>query len=109
MPLRRLIEVSCLRRRIRGQGLGPAGGRPPSPAFDRTSTPRCLSGHLGLPFPDVADLEPDEPQKTGPEDDDAVDLDQIIERLSWSPAERLRYLLDMLAFEERASKARPIA
>jgi hypothetical protein len=39
-----------------------------------------------------------------PSDDD----DQILERLSWSPAQRLRYLLDMLEFEERAHKARPI-
>jgi hypothetical protein len=38
-----------------------------------------------------------------------VDLDQIIERLKWSPAERLQYLLDMLAFEERARSARPLA
>ena len=43
------------------------------------------------------------------EDREDVDLDQIIERLSWSPAERLQYLLDMLAFEERARLARPIA
>ncbi len=34
------------------------------------------------------------------------DLDQIVERLSWTPLERLRYLLDMLAFEERARRAR---
>ena len=39
---------------------------------------------------------------------DDADLDQIDERLRWSPAERLQYLLDMLAFEERARKARPV-
>jgi hypothetical protein len=35
-----------------------------------------------------------------------VDLDQLCERLSWSPIERLRYLVDMLAFEQRARTAR---
>ncbi len=34
------------------------------------------------------------------------ELDQIRERLSWTPAQRLRYLTDMLAFEERAQRAR---
>ncbi len=38
---------------------------------------------------------------------DAVDLDQIVARLGWSPAERLRYLLDMLDFEEKAHRAKP--
>jgi hypothetical protein len=42
------------------------------------------------------------------QDREGVDLDQIRERLSWSPAERLQYLLDMLAFEESAHNARPI-
>lgn len=37
-----------------------------------------------------------------------VDRDQLCERLSWSPIERLRYLVDMLAFEERAHRARRI-
>ena len=37
-----------------------------------------------------------------------ADLDQIVERLAWTPRERLQYLLDMLAFEERAHVARPI-
>jgi hypothetical protein len=31
---------------------------------------------------------------------------QIAERLRWSPMERLQYLLDMLAFEELARRAR---
>ena len=35
-----------------------------------------------------------------------VDHDQLRERLSWPPVERLRYLVDMLAFEERARRAR---
>ena len=39
---------------------------------------------------------------------DSVDLDQIVERLGWSPAERLRYLLDMLAFEEKAHRAKRV-
>jgi len=37
-----------------------------------------------------------------------VDDDQIAERLSWTPRERLQYLLDMLTFEERARSARPV-
>jgi len=41
-------------------------------------------------------------------DDDAA-IDQIVERLGWSPEERLHYLLDMLAFEERARNARPVS
>lgn len=36
------------------------------------------------------------------------EVDQIVERLAWTPRERLQYLLDMLAFEERAHAARPI-
>lgn len=35
--------------------------------------------------------------------------DQIAERLAWTPRQRLQYLLDMLAFEDRAHRARPIA
>jgi hypothetical protein len=35
-----------------------------------------------------------------------ADEDQIIERLRWTPKQRLDYLLDMLAFEERAGRAR---
>jgi transcriptional regulator with XRE-family HTH domain len=38
-----------------------------------------------------------------------VDRAQIAERLRWTPAERLQYLRDMLAFEERAHRARPVA
>ncbi len=41
--------------------------------------------------------------ETGDED---VHLDQIVERLGRTPAERLRYLLDMLAFEEKARRAK---
>ena len=37
-----------------------------------------------------------------------VEIDQIVERLAWTPRERLDYLLDMLAFEERAHRARRI-
>jgi transcriptional regulator with XRE-family HTH domain len=37
-----------------------------------------------------------------------IDRDQLQERLSWSPAERLQYLIDMVAFEERARRARRI-
>lgn len=36
------------------------------------------------------------------------DRGQIVERLRWPPADRLDYLLDMLAFEEQAHRARPV-
>ena len=37
------------------------------------------------------------------EDSDRV---QIVERLAWTPKQRLDYLVDMIAFEERAHQAR---
>jgi len=37
------------------------------------------------------------------------DRAQIIERLSWTPKQRLAYLVDMVAFEERARRARRLA
>lgn len=40
---------------------------------------------------------------------DSVDPDtrsQIRERLTWTPAERLAYLVDMVAFEHRVRSAR---
>ena len=40
------------------------------------------------------------------EDRSSVDLDQLAERLRWKPIERLRYLVDMVAFEDRARRAR---
>ena len=40
------------------------------------------------------------------EDLSSVDFDQLAERLRWTPLERLRYLADMVAFEERARAAR---
>ena len=35
-----------------------------------------------------------------------TDLDQIVERLSWTPKQWLTYLVDMLGFEERARRLR---
>jgi hypothetical protein len=55
------------------------------------------------PKRDTSSTERDGPVSNG----DAVDLDQIVERLGWTPAERLRYLLDMLAFEKKAHRAKP--
>jgi hypothetical protein len=49
----------------------------------------------------------EQPKISDPADD--VEIDQIVERLGWTPRERLQYLLDMLAFEERARHARPVA
>jgi hypothetical protein len=41
-------------------------------------------------------------------DEEQADLDQIVERLGWTPSERLQYLLDMLEFEELARRARRV-
>jgi hypothetical protein len=41
-------------------------------------------------------------------DEEQTDLDQIVERLGWTPSERLQYLLDMLEFEELARRARRV-
>ena len=40
-----------------------------------------------------------------PLDQRGAEDDQIGERLGWTPKQRLQYLLDMLAFEERAHRA----
>jgi hypothetical protein len=42
-------------------------------------------------------------QPEGPDQDERA---QIGERLRWTPAQRLSYLKDMLAFERRAQRAR---
>ena len=45
------------------------------------------------------------------EDRSEVDADtrsQIRERLKWTPAQRLSYLKDMVAFERRAQEARRV-
>ena len=47
--------------------------------------------------------------EVGVEDTGDVDLDQIVERLGWTPFERLQYLLDMLEFEELAHNARRVS
>jgi hypothetical protein len=39
---------------------------------------------------------------------DADTRSQIRERLKWTPAERLSYLKDMVAFERRAQEARRV-
>jgi hypothetical protein len=50
-----------------------------------------------------------DPSGTPPRVAIATDDDQIAERLRWSPKERLDYLLDMLAFEESARRARLVS
>jgi transcriptional regulator with XRE-family HTH domain len=42
----------------------------------------------------------------GPQTD--ADIDQVRERLAWTPMQRLRYLEDMLAFEEQAHRAQVV-
>jgi hypothetical protein len=39
---------------------------------------------------------------------DDADCYQIAERLHWTPKQRLAYLVDMIAFEERAHRARRV-
>ena len=39
-------------------------------------------------------------------DESSVDRDQLAERRRWTPLERLRYLTDLVAFEDRARRAR---
>jgi hypothetical protein len=41
-----------------------------------------------------------------PIQDEDPDRAQIVERLGWTPKQRLDYLVDMVAFEERARRAR---
>ena len=41
-------------------------------------------------------------------DESSVDRDQLAERRRWMPIERLRYLADMVAFEDRARGARMV-
>jgi hypothetical protein len=45
-------------------------------------------------------------KKEAPDPTDNADRDQIAERLGWTPKQRLVYLVDMVAFEERAHRAR---
>jgi hypothetical protein len=47
-------------------------------------------------------------RRAEPDPTDAADRDQIAERLGWTPKQRLVYLVDMVAFEERAHRARRI-
>ena len=58
----------------------------------------------------VSLLMAEQPGQPGPRTrPDDVEVDQIVERLGWTPRERLQYLLDMLDFEERAHGARPVS
>jgi hypothetical protein len=60
-------------------------------------------------MPEVAEQERDQSGKPRLDRRDLVEVDQIVERLGWSPAERLQYLVDVLAFEQRARRARRLA
>lgn len=53
----------------------------------------------------AADLHPPASSEGAAAD---ADLDQIAERLGWTPWGRLQYLLDMLEFEELAHRARRV-
>jgi hypothetical protein len=56
----------------------------------------------------MADPQPSasSPVERAPSQVDAADRDQMAERLRWTPKQRLAYLADMIAFEERARRAR---
>jgi len=51
------------------------------------------------------DPRPVDPERSAPREDDS-DRDQIVERLGWTPQQRLKYLVDMVAFEARVHRAR---
>jgi len=51
---------------------------------------------------------PDDPRLEGMGMESVAGEDQIAQMLAAPPRERLQYLLDMLAFEERAHRARPL-
>jgi hypothetical protein len=58
----------------------------------------------------MAGLPPSASPQTerAPSQVDAADRDQLAERLRWTPKQRLAYLVDMIAFEERAHRARRV-
>jgi hypothetical protein len=74
-----------------------AGRRVPEKESEKNKTKRHAPSMLRSPM--ISDGDDRAP----------VDADQIAERLSWTPRQRLRYLLDMLDFEERARRARRIS
>ena len=45
------------------------------------------------------------PLSGGQHEEEDSDHAQIVERLSWTPKQRLAYLVDMVAFEERVRRA----
>ena len=51
---------------------------------------------------------PDDPRLAGMGRESVAGEDQVAQMLAVSPRERLKCLLDMLAFEERAHRARPV-
>jgi hypothetical protein len=53
-------------------------------------------------------VSPDDPRLEGMGKESVAGEDQIAQMLAAAPRERLRCLLDMLAFEERAHRARPL-
>jgi hypothetical protein len=56
----------------------------------------------------MAQLEPQPPNINALAGSGREHEDQIAERLRWTPKQRLDYLLDILAFEERAHRARRV-
>jgi hypothetical protein len=51
---------------------------------------------------------PDDPRLQGMGTESVAGEDQIAQMLALPPRERLRWLLEVLAFEERAHRARPV-
>jgi hypothetical protein len=53
-------------------------------------------------------VSPDDPRLEAVGKESVAGEDQIAQMLAAAPRERLRCLLDMLAFEERAHRAKPL-
>lgn len=53
-------------------------------------------------------MDPQEPfdHSMPPNVEDESDRAQILERLRWTPKQRLAYLVDMISFEQRAHRAK---
>ena len=65
---------------------------------------RCYAEVVLRSDPDLV-TSPDDPRLAGVGREEVAGADQIPQMLAATPRERLRLLLDMLAFEERAHKA----
>jgi hypothetical protein len=61
-----------------------------------------------MPADVVPVTSPDDPRLAGLGEESVAGEDQIAQMLAATPRERLRCLVEMLEFEERAHRARPV-